>query len=151
MQICHADLIYIGQNTGRRYEFFYASKYSTAVTEPTFTNPTITWYIIMNISCTELFPNLKQVYEIWAKFHRHPQEKYDFHYTEYYKTRRSSVVLGSDLYRISPQIGQKKSGEYAQKFIYAVSKPWLLLSQLQISRLLDNLYRTPIPNFTNIQ
>ena len=48
-----------------------------------------------------------QVYEIWAKFHRHPQEKYDFHYTEYYKTRRSSVVLDSDLYRISPKLVKK--------------------------------------------
>jgi hypothetical protein len=63
-----------------------------------------------------------QVYEIWAKFHRHPQEKYDSYCTEYYKTRRSSVVLGSDLYQISPKL-VKKRGEYAQKFIYALSKP----------------------------
>jgi hypothetical protein len=129
VQISHADLIYIGQNTRRRYEFIYVSTYGKAFTEPTFTIPTITSYISINISCTELFPNLTQVYKIWAKFHRHPQEKYDFHYTEYYKTRRSSVVLGSDLYRISPKLVNKR-GEYAQKFIYALSKPWLLLSQL---------------------
>jgi hypothetical protein len=42
VQISHADLIYIGQNTGRRYEFIYASKYGMAFTEPTFTNPTVT-------------------------------------------------------------------------------------------------------------
>jgi hypothetical protein len=24
-----------------------------------------------------------QVHEIWAKFHRRPQEKYDFHYTDF--------------------------------------------------------------------
>lgn len=57
-------------------------------------------------------PNLTQVYEIWAKFNRNPQGKYDFHYTKFYKTRHSSVVLGWDLYRISPEM-VKKHGEHA--------------------------------------
>jgi hypothetical protein len=53
-----------------------------------------------------------QVHEMWAKFHRRPPQQYDFHYADFYKTRRSSVVFGWDLYRISPKL-TKKRGEYA--------------------------------------